>query len=272
MKERFLTPLTVTAVHNEHVKRLLGVSKRSFRKKTGLTRVEGPQATLELFDYYPEAVETVFVVESAHPRIQAILARSQTQGFRIISLQEGAARALPEECQGVAALVNTRVLSTSLEALADQEGQIVVLPQTQDPGNAGTILRAGDAFGAKGIVACNGTVDLLSPKAIRFSAGSIFHLPIVQDVDFAEAAAVLRQCGWVLIGTSSRGQALSLESFSDLKNIAWIFGNEARGLSPEELQECHSVVAIPMSGNAESLNVAMSAAVCLYWGQEQLRG
>lgn len=267
-----MAPLTVTAVQNEHVKTLLGVSKRSFRKKTGLTRVEGPQATLELFDYRPEAVETVFITDTDEPRVEALNARCDAEGFKRIYLQEAAARALPEECQGIAVLVRLQPLVSSLEDITAQNGQIVVLPQTQDPGNAGTILRAGDAFGAKAVVGCRGGADLFSPKVIRFSAGSVFHIPVISDASFADAAAALRQRGWNLTGTSSRGEPLTFNADKTASKIAWVFGNEARGLSEEHLQECQSLAAIPMEGNAESLNVAMSAAVCLYWGQEQLRG
>jgi rRNA methylases len=152
----------------------------------------------------------------------------------------------------------------------DGLGTIVVLPKAQDPGNAGTIVRAADAFGAAGVVACVGTVDLTSPKVIRMSTGSVFHLGIREGMVFEQAIEQAKASGLMVCGTAMEGEPLT--ALPGDTNIAWVFGNEAKGLSEEEKSLCDRLVSIPMSGNAESLNVSVAAGICLYQSQELRNG
>ena len=150
-----------------------------------------------------------------------------------------------------------------------------MLAQGRDPGNVGTIIRTADAFGAVGVVAVAGTVDASSPKVVRSSAGSVFHIPVCVVPSFADARALIHGRSAALLGTSGGAGSLSL---SDLlvqgvsarsrlsQSHAWVFGNEARGLSGDEMRLC-ALVSIPMTGDAESLNVASAAATCLFASQ-----
>jgi len=135
--------------------------------------------------------------------------------------------------------------------------------RVQDPGNAGTIIRVADAAGADYVLATNQTVDVYNPKTVRSTAGSLFHVPVYTNVDIDQAA------------TSFEGQTLAADGYGDVsldqtgdvelsKPTAWLFGNEARGLSHEELQLADHRVAVPLYGMAESLNVATAATICLY--------
>jgi TrmH family RNA methyltransferase len=143
----------------------------------------------------------------------------------------------------------------------------VILANVRDPGNAGTVLRTADAAGAGGVIFADASVDPYNSKCVRSSAGSLFHLPIVAGVPVADAAAALRSAGLTILAADGRAAARldDLEKAGRLhRPTAWIFGNEAWGLPAGLLELADEVVAVPIFGRAESLNLAAAAAVCLY--------
>lgn len=136
---------------------------------------------------------------------------------------------------------------------------LVVAAGIADPGNLGTILRAAEAAGADGVVLTPGTVDLHNPKVVRASAGALFHVPVAVDVALAD----LHQLGVDVVATSSH-EGRSYHERDWTTPVAVVVGNEAHGLSADELAQCDDIVTIPRVGRAESLNVAMAAAVLCF--------
>ena len=152
------------------------------------------------------------------------------------------------------------------ELVAASPRLVVLLANVRDPGNAGTVLRTGDAAGADGVIFADASVDPYNSKCVRSSAGSLFHLPIVKGVPVAEAIEALRGAGLTVLAAHG-GASLSLDRLADVKlgqPTAWMFGNEAWGLPSELLRLADEAVAVPIYGRAESLNLAAAAAVCLY--------
>jgi RNA methyltransferase, TrmH family len=150
---------------------------------------------------------------------------------------------------------------------------VAVLANVRDPGNAGTVLRTADAAGADGVVFAAASVDLYNSKCVRSSAGSIFHLPVVAGHELSGAIDALRAAGLQVLAADGNARALlDADDGPDLSRpTAWLFGNEAWGL-PEELRRlADDVIAVPIYGRAESLNLAAAAAVCLYASARQLR-
>lgn len=139
---------------------------------------------------------------------------------------------------------------------------VVVLHDIRDPGNAGTIVRTADAAGADAVVLTGDAVDVHNGKCVRASAGSVFHLPIAVS-GWDEALAALRTAGLRVLATSASARR-ALDEQDLTGPTAWVLGNEAHGLTPAVLADADAVVAIPIRGRAESLNVASAAAVCLY--------
>ena len=259
----------------DRVRRVSGLVGRSARSRSGLMLVEGPQAVRELVVHRPDAVRDVYVREDAweaHADIVDV-ARSATRWVHPVTAEVSAA--LSGDSQGICAVATLDALSRELPEPSEGE-TIVVLAQGRDPGNVGTIIRTADAFGAVGVVALAGTVDAASPKVVRSSAGSVFHIPVCVAPSFADARALVHGRSAALLGTSGGAGSLSL---SDLlvqgvsarsrlsQSHAWVFGNEARGLSGDEMRLCDALVSIPMTGGAESLNVASAAATCLFASQ-----
>ncbi len=150
----------------------------------------------------------------------------------------------------------------------DKRGLVVVLDGVQDPGNVGTIVRSAAASGATAVVLGKGTADLYNPKTIRATMGALFHVPVLE----AELEEVLPQAaehGVAIVGTSLQA-ACSCYEYDFAAGSVWlVFGNEGAGLSVKASAFVHANIIIPMSGRAESLNVAMAATVLLFEAQRQ---
>jgi TrmH family RNA methyltransferase len=144
---------------------------------------------------------------------------------------------------------------------------VVVGIEVQDPGNAGTLIRCADAAGADAVVFGGTGVDPYNPKAVRASAGSLFHLPVAVEPDPAAAVAAARAAGLQVLAADGAA-ALDLDAAESAGLLAvptaWLLGNEAHGLDPTVLALADRAVGVPLYGRAESLNLATAAAVCLY--------
>lgn len=164
--------------------------------------------------------------------------------------------------------------TTVLDGLADSapdfvlpRGFSVLLPETKDPGNLGTIIRLADACGVNQVLVCKGSADPTSPKVIRSSAGSVFHLPVYYPLDFKQVSSLAATQGAALLAADLRRSVLLSEVLSSplvRGDLIWAFGNEAHGFSTEQLAGVTQTVSLPMWGKAESLNVASAAAIILH--------
>ncbi len=151
------------------------------------------------------------------------------------------------------------------EALHDA----VVLEGIQDAGNVGTILRTAAATGVRHLVACAGGAFLWSPKVVRAAMGAHFHLSLHECAD---VGAVVQRAAGAIVTTSGKAARSVFEL--DLRGpTIWIFGNEGAGVSPAALAAASVTAHVPMAAGIESLNVATTAAVCLYeqWRQRHLK-
>lgn len=160
----------------------------------------------------------------------------------------------------------TRCLIPAAFEPGHRSGLAVICAQVRDPGNAGTVIRCADAFGADAVLLTRGSVELTNPKTVRASVGSIFHLPVYTDMAFAQTIEWARGRGMQLLAADATGIGLdALTAAGRLtRPTCWIFGNEAWGLPADARAAADEVVAIPMWGQAESLNLSAAAAVCLY--------
>ena len=166
--------------------------------------------------------------------------------------------------QGVLALVEPKL--ASFPTILSGNPLVVVLDGVQDPGNAGAIARAGEAFGATGIVFLKGSVSPFHPKTIRASAGSLFRLGIVLATAEETAAAFVGRAAILAGVPHTRGVKSAWDS--DLtRPLAVIIGSEGHGVDPSFLKTAE-LVSIP-TGAVESLNAAVAAGVLLYEAARQ---
>ncbi|MBY0508381.1 MAG: RNA methyltransferase [Bryobacteraceae bacterium] len=169
-----------------------------------------------------------------------------------------------ENSQGVISLL--RPPAWTMEQLFRGTALVVVLDGLQDPGNAGAIVRSAEAFGATGVLALKGTVNLHNPKCLRAAAGSLFRLPCVQGVEDEMARAALAQRKVEAYATVPQG-GRSIYSVNLTTSSALIIGSEGRGVS-QRLRDAAFDLHIPTAG-VESLNAAIAASIFLYEARRQ---
>lgn len=241
--------------------------KRTARAETGLFLVEGPQAVAEALAWRPELIEELFATPTAVDRHAGIAQQAQQQGISLEFVTEHVIDAMADTVtpQGFVAVM--RQFPASLKSIvAEQPTLIAVLEEVRDPGNLGTIIRAADAAGADAVILTGRSVDLYNSKVVRSSTGSIFHLPIAVDGELADVINRIHMIGMIAIAADIKGDDLLAARTEGLlaRPTAWIFGNEARGLSDEQLALTDRAVTVPIYGAAESMNLATAASVCLY--------
>jgi TrmH family RNA methyltransferase len=256
------------------------LQRRQERKDTGKFLVEGRQAVREALRM-PGVVEAVFFRwASAMDNIDLFeLTRDAGVAYYGVSEQNLATLTDTVTPQGVVAVANT--IDVPLKSVLGKKAKkddkprkkhrrkdvslVVICAQVRDPGNAGTVIRCADAFGADAVILSSDSVEVYNPKTVRASVGSIFHLPIVVGVDLAEAIAACRAAGMQIFATDGAAGTDLTDLDADLdKPTAWVMGNESWGLPVEHLALADHTVAVPIYGQAESLNLATAAAVCLY--------
>jgi len=149
-----------------------------------------------------------------------------------------------------------------------EQGLVAVLDGVQDPGNVGTIVRSAAASGATAVVLGKGTADLYNPKTIRSTMGALFHVPVL-EADLGELLPKAAERGIAIVGTSLQSARSCYEYDFSGRSVWLVLGNEGSGMSPQVSALADTNVIIPMSGRAESLNVAMAATVLLFEAQRQ---
>lgn len=210
----------------------------------------------------------VFVGESARQRHRDLLADDRLARERIpVRVVSDAAVASLSETVTPQGIVGVGPVSAARLVDLSRPRMVAVLDEVRDPGNAGTVVRAADAAGADGVVFAGDCVDPWGGKSVRASAGSVFNLPIVTGVSVDAAMAGLRGAGCKVLATSgsaSRDLDAVIDAGDLAGPVAWIFGNEAHGLAPSTLAAADDAIRVPVYGQAESLNLAAAAVVCLY--------
>ena len=255
----------LTNPRSDRVKSVRALSRRSARERTGCFLAEGPQAVREAIRHRAGDIRDVYVTAQAAQRYAAdILEPARAAGLVVHEVSEQVLEAMCDTGtpQGVAAVC--RVVAASLEAvLAGRPRLLVLLSSVRDPGNAGTVIRGADAAGADAVLVTDGSVDVFAPKVVRATAGSLFHLPVVTGVPLEATLERLRSHGIRLLAADGAGTVL-LPDADLVPPHAWVMGNEAWGLTEATRALCDEVVRVPIHGQAESLNLAMAATVCLY--------
>jgi RNA methyltransferase, TrmH family len=151
-----------------------------------------------------------------------------------------------------------------LKSLDEIEGDLVlVLAEVRDPGNAGTLVRSAVAAGAGFVVFSSGSVDPFGPKTVRASAGTLFRVGIVRDVDLSDAFKGLKDLGFDSLAGDPRSSRMIDEVPVD-RPVAVVVGNEAWGVPEAAGALVDEFVAIRMPGPAESLNVAVAGSLLLF--------
>ncbi|MGH9486348.1 MAG: TrmH family RNA methyltransferase [Terriglobales bacterium] len=243
---------------------LLGEFRRAFRigpPETALA-LEGPRLIGEALRSRARIEKVLFSRRGLEQHGAKLL--PQFSKYAVIAVTEEAPFAAAmdaEHPQGVAALVAWT--AASMDTMFGERALIVAAGGLQDPGNLGTLLRAAAAFGATGVVALADTVSPFNPKAVRASAGSLFHLPVAARVSAEELMAACRSRGVRLVATATRGGTAPEQAGLDAP-VCLVIGQEAAGVPRALLRVADATVTIPIASGVESLNAAMAGAILLF--------
>lgn len=258
----------------ERVKAVRALAGRSARSRAGLYLVEGPQSVRELVRERPGDVADLYLTPTSADRYPEILEAAASARVHVRTASPEVLTVMSADAQEVLAVARPRVLSLE-DALGERPALVAVLARVRDPGNAGTVIRAADAAGARLVVLTSQSVDLHNPKVVRSTAGSLFHVPVVTGVTVEGAVGALRSAGLAVLAADGAGDH-DLDDLLDVagsgdpdvpdlaRPTAWVFGNEAWGLPVEDRARADAAVRVPLHGRAESLNLATAATVCLY--------
>ena len=252
----------VTSVSNDAVKAIRALELRKNREETGLFVAEGARTLIE-------------AIETGHtPRVVAhlALARDEPPVARVVAAVKAAGGLILEVDATALAKISHRdnpqtvigVLDRRWTRLADlrPKGRLIALERVRDPGNLGTILRMADAFSVSGVILVGETTDPHAIEAVRASMGSIFAVKIAKT-DVAGFLAWRAGFRGLVVGTHLAGGV-------DVRKVRWrdpsliVMGAERDGLSDEIADACDERVLIPMSGRADSLNLAAATAITLF--------
>jgi RNA methyltransferase, TrmH family len=233
------------------------------RKRAGRFLAEG--ANLVESAQQRGLVVEVFATESAYARFADLLGRAPVH-----LVTDRAAKALSDTVTPVGLFAVCTLPEARLaDVLTATPRLVLVGVETSEPGNAGTLVRIADAMGADAVVLAGDAVDPYNGKCMRASAGSIFAVPVITDPDSMGVVTALRGAGLQVLATTLDGET-SLDDAHLAVPTAWMFGSEAHGLNPELASMADARIRIAMRGNAESLNVAAAAAICLYQSSRAL--
>ena len=246
------------------MKQVRGLSRRSVRRRTGRILVEGPQGVREAVRFAPERIRDLYVTADSAERYAEFVEPAREQGVFVHEASEEVLAAMcdADSPQGTAAVVDWSPAELS-DVLDDEPRLLVLLTHVRDPGNLGTVIRGADAAGADAVLVSDGSVDVTSPKVVRSTAGSIFHLPVVTGLDVAATLTALDAAGVRRLAADGVGER-TIDEVDLGAPHAWVMGNEAWGLEQGTRDACDEVVRVPIHGHAESLNLAMATTICLY--------
>lgn len=291
----------ITSVNNQRVKEVANLKQKKYRTESGTFFAEGLRAVQEAVQYAD--VTELFYTEAEAGRLDEVLKAAgnvpadtkeksgnmnnvnhnnagtakkrneASNGIRMYQVDEKVMAKLSDTKapQGVLAVIRTpeqNLRQLRPGTASDNNAPVIILDRVQDPGNLGTIIRTADAVGALGLILLEGCVDAYSPKVVRASMGSLFHLPVVQDVTAEEALTWCYRNGYEPAATALKN-AQNVYKADISKKMAFLFGNEANGVAEELQAAAETRLFIPMAGLAESMNVAMAAGIILFEGLRQ---
>lgn len=255
------------------VQRAAALLRKKQRIEQNRFLVEGANCVTELLRFQPDRARVIYATAEGLERAREVDHLAQQHAVPIVEVADRAMKTLSDTvtAPGLIAVAEQThhelpallSSSTSLEATS-QIPIIAVLDEVRDPGNAGTIIRVADAIGAAALILTGDSVEIWNPKLVRSTAGSLFHLPVLHERSFETCIQALHESGITTIATDLQGKSLAQNELVLSRPLAWVFGNEAHGLSPAHISLCKKSFKLPIFGHAESLNLATAASVCLY--------
>ncbi|UOR11977.1 TrmH family RNA methyltransferase [Halobacillus amylolyticus] len=240
----------LTSVNNPKVKEWKKLHKRKYRDKSGTFLVEGLHLVEEVLKSEWKVLE-ILIRDGENFDLKL------NEQVTIVNEQVFNAVSQTQTPQGIAAVVERKTNQYQPAALT------LLVDSVQDPGNLGTLIRTADAAGFDHVVIGEGSVDPFNEKTVRSTQGSLFHIPVFQG-NLESFVDKLKATGVTVLASALEKNATPYKQLSKHDRTALIVGNEGQGIRGELLSYADQRVYIPIYGQAESLNVAIAAAILMY--------
>mgnify|MGYP000046811876 CR=1 FL=1 len=249
---------SLNSPHVARVKALIGSRGVKERKAAGQFVAEGLQCAREaLTSHSGPKIDTLYVTANGLAKNKEI---ADLSAFNVVDVSDEVMKEMSETITPQGILAVCTIPQVTLDSIQlNSSRRFIYLSEVQDPGNAGTILRSADAFAMDAVITSPGSVDMYSPKVVRSTAGSLWHIPVFESVALGEVLAM----GINAFSLGATG-SMNLSQYQMSGDTLAVFGNEARGLSTGQNVDSIDVVSIPMPGNAESLNLSAAASIVMY--------
>lgn len=255
----------ITSTANAKVKRLVNLGRKAkLRYSEGVFLVEGIKMFLEA---PPDWVKEIYVSESfleknspeqLKNRSYEVVSDAVFQKISDTQTPQGVLCVMKMPEYKLAALLNTN----------KKHKLFLLLEDIQDPGNLGTMFRAGEGAGIDGVIMTQNTVDIFNPKVVRSTMGSIYRIPFMITSDILQTIMDLK-AGGVTVYAAHLKESADYDLQDYTKPTAFLIGNEANGLKDETADMADCYIKIPMKGQVESLNAAVASSVLMYEAARQ---
>lgn len=261
--------ISITSSSNSTIKEIKSLYRKKERWAKKMFLVEGTKMVEECIDNNYPIENIIYSEELFNKRGGEALFNKINTHNRLIYVPNKLYREISdtESPQGILATVRFRLRSIKDIRLSTKPFMLL-LDEVQDPGNMGTIIRTGDAFGIDGIIVTEGCVDIYNPKVVRATMGSIFRMPIYHELDGIKVIEEFKRNNIKIYSTSLEGsEYIQKVNLKDASVI--IIGNESKGVSKSLESLADNLVKIPMLGEAESLNAAIASSIIMYEAMRQ---
>lgn len=257
----------ITSSANGKVKQVMNLIKKAkARNESGLFVAEG----LRIFKEIPrDQIDSIFVSESFLKEEER---KHLIDGMKYEVLTDEVFQVMSDTKtpQGILALVKQHAYTPEDLTSVPGPAFLMILENIQDPGNLGTIIRAGEGAGITGVLMNSTTADIYNPKVIRSTMGSVFRVPFTYTDDLAASILQLKKKGIKLYAAHLNGRN-NYEKEDYTVDTGFLIGNEANGLTEDTARLADAYIKIPMMGSVESLNAAVAASVLMFETARQRR-
>jgi RNA methyltransferase, TrmH family len=252
----------VTSLANPLVKDIRALHLKKHRDRSGLFLAEGHKLVRDGLDEGWALKTLVCAADSLRDEAVGLLAaRAKAAGALVLEVSHAVLEKVSRRDNPQTVLGVFRQQTAPLVRLGEG-GLWVALDRVRDPGNLGTIMRTADAAGAAGVALVGPSCDPFAMETVRATMGSIFHVPLVRTAPAAFLARV-QASGARLVGTHLAG-TIDFRRADYAPPVILLMGNEQQGLTEELASACDQLVRIPMTGKADSLNLAVAAGLMIY--------
>ncbi len=250
--------MIIKSAQNKTVKQLSALKQKKERDKSSLFVLEGERLVNEI----PPDWEVIYYAVSNSRIEKTDIAKLKKRG-EVFIIDEKIFLKICDTVNSQGIIAVCRQKKFDINAIIKNKNIfLVMLEKINDPGNLGSVIRTADAAGCDCVVLSEGCADLYNPKTIRSTMGSVFHIPIVTNVNLNFIIDKLKAQGIKIYAAHLSGKSLYKADLGS--SAAVLIGNEANGLSDEISEKADMLIKIPMIGKAESINAAAAAAVIIY--------